>query len=106
MPSLAIRECSDGRVLLHCFAGCEPGAVIEAVGLKFGDLFPEPLTREALPRLRAPFSPLEALQCLTEESAIVAFAASDLAHGWLVDPDRVATAAGRIAAALEAVHAA
>jgi len=24
-PSLAIRETDDGRVLLHCFAGCSAG---------------------------------------------------------------------------------
>ncbi len=40
-PSLAIRECDDGRVLLHCFAGCEPEDVLAAVGLTFADVMPE-----------------------------------------------------------------
>jgi hypothetical protein len=40
-PSLSIREGADGRVLLHCFAGCETGAVLEALGLQFSDLFPQ-----------------------------------------------------------------
>ena len=32
-PSLAIRECDDGVVLLHCFAGCRPLELLQAVGL-------------------------------------------------------------------------
>ena len=32
-PSLAIREEPDGRVLLHCFAGCAVQEVLSAVGL-------------------------------------------------------------------------
>ena len=106
-PSLTIRALPDGRVLLHCFAGCDTQAVLDATGLRFGDLFPKPLTRESLPKIHAPFSALEALQCLKAESAVVAIAASDLADGKALstpDADRVATAAGRIATALEAVH--
>lgn len=104
-PSLTVRGLPDGRVLLHCFAGCEPQTVLDAIGLEFTDLFPEPLTRERLPRIAAPFSPMDALRCLTAESAIIAFSASDLAQGKPVDADRVARAAGRIATALEAIHA-
>jgi len=32
--SLSIREGDDGRVLLHCFAGCGAGEVIDALGSK------------------------------------------------------------------------
>ena len=106
-PSLTIRLEDDGRILLHCFAGCDPGTVLAAIGLQFSDLFPEPLTREFLPRIRAPFSPLDALKCLTAESSIVALAVSDIVAGKRLDDedlDRVATAAGRIATALEVVH--
>lgn len=106
-PSLAIQMIDDGRILLHCFAGCAPGDVVGAVGLALTDLFPEPLTREHLPRIRAPFSALDALKCLTEESAIVAIAASDITLGRTLsdaDASRVATAAGRIASALEVCH--
>lgn len=39
-PSLAIRECDDGRVLLHCFAGCSTADVVAALGLTMSDLFP------------------------------------------------------------------
>lgn len=106
-PSMTIRGLPDGRVLLHCFAGCDTEAILDAVGLTFSDLFPEPLTRERLPKIRAPFSALEALQCLRTESAIVAFAASDLVEGRPLSPtdtDRLCLAAGRIASALEGAH--
>ena len=39
-PSLTIKELSDGRVLIHCFAGCGALDVITAVGLDWGTLFP------------------------------------------------------------------
>jgi DNA primase len=42
-PSLSLREADDGRVLLHCFAGCPAYDVVTAVGLELSDLFPEKL---------------------------------------------------------------
>lgn len=41
-PSLSLSE-NDDKVLLHCFAGCHPTDILEAVGLSFDDLFAEPL---------------------------------------------------------------
>jgi hypothetical protein len=38
--SLSVSEGGDGRVLLHCFAGCTPEAICEAVGCKLADPFP------------------------------------------------------------------
>lgn len=37
--SLSIKEGDDGRVLLHCFAGCTPEAIVDAMGLGMSDLF-------------------------------------------------------------------
>jgi hypothetical protein len=34
-----VRVGDDGRVLLHCHAGCEPGAIVRALGLEMRDLF-------------------------------------------------------------------
>lgn len=39
-PSLAITEGEDGRVLIHCHAGCPPEEVCAAVGLCMADLMP------------------------------------------------------------------
>ncbi len=45
-PSLSISEGDGGRVLLKCFAGCKPEAIVSALGLALSDLFPP---REAHP---------------------------------------------------------
>jgi hypothetical protein len=44
-PSLSIREGHDGRVLVHCFGGCDTRDVLRALGLEFRDLFPAPPPR-------------------------------------------------------------
>lgn len=38
--SLSVTEGDDGRVVLHCHAGCDPAAIVERMGLKLSDLFP------------------------------------------------------------------
>lgn len=37
--SLSIREGADQKILLHCFRGCEPEAIVTALGLSMADLF-------------------------------------------------------------------
>lgn len=39
--SLCIGEADDGKVLLHCQAGCETSDILTAAGLKWGNLFPK-----------------------------------------------------------------
>tara|TARA_Y100000588_G_scaffold330297_1_gene367105 strand:- start:424 stop:864 length:441 start_codon:yes stop_codon:yes gene_type:complete len=39
-PSLSVAEGDDGRILIHCFAGCDVHQVVSAVGLQLTDLFP------------------------------------------------------------------
>lgn len=41
--SLSIGEGNNGGILVHCFAGCAPAEVVQAVGLTLADLFPERL---------------------------------------------------------------
>ncbi len=45
--SLSIDEGDDGRVLLNCFAGCRPEAVVASAGMTMADLFPERTTRRS-----------------------------------------------------------
>ena len=40
-PSLSIKQLEDGRVLLHCFAGCSAEEVVGSVGFDMQDLFPD-----------------------------------------------------------------
>ena len=39
-PSLRVTQLDDGRVLIHCFAGCGAADVLGAVGMSMRDLFP------------------------------------------------------------------
>jgi len=38
--TLSIKEETDGHVLLNCFAGCDYAEVLDAIGLKKSDLYP------------------------------------------------------------------
>ena len=49
-PSLSISESADGRVLLHCFAGCRVKAVVKALGFSMSDLTPRDSTLSPPPR--------------------------------------------------------
>lgn len=40
-PSLSVGVADDGRLLLHCHAGCDTEAVVDALGLTMADLFAE-----------------------------------------------------------------
>ena len=39
--SLSVSQGSDGRILLHCHAGCRPETIVAAMGLTMNDLFPK-----------------------------------------------------------------
>ncbi len=39
-PSLAIKQTNDGKILLHCFSGCQVSDIVAAVGLELSDLMP------------------------------------------------------------------
>lgn len=59
-PSLSIDIGDDGRVLLHCFSGCAPEAIVAKLGLTMRDLMPMnsfprcPAPRPAAPRVTFP----------------------------------------------------
>ncbi len=101
-PSLSVKELGDGRILMHCFGGCGTDAVLGALGLEMGDLFPERLGE--LPPRRGDFTAMDALRALAFESSVVVIAAADVGEGRPVEIDRVCLAAGRITEALEFVH--
>ena len=105
-PSLSIREVEDGRLLLHCFAGCDVHAIVSAIGLDVTDLFP-PSDRPSAPlRPGERWVPRDALRSLAHEVSIAAVAADDVASGRPLSPEdreRVHLAASRIRGALEAL---
>jgi len=68
-PSLAIKD-SDGKILIHCFAGCETIDVIESVGLTFSDLMPEKYTKDQKPT-KKPFKDSELIRFIAQETTII-----------------------------------
>ena len=104
--SLSIRELDDGRVLVHCFAGCSVEEVLGAVGLTFDALYP-PRDDSAHFKKgeRRPFPAADVLRAIAFESTLVLIAAADLLAGNPfneTDRERLALACSRIQAGLTA----
>ena len=45
-PSLHVTKSGDGKIMLHCFAGCSTESVVAALGLTMKDLFPDSPARD------------------------------------------------------------
>lgn len=104
-PSLAIRE-EGGKVLLHCFGGCEVAAVLGALGMEMTDLFP-PNEPKYQPQPKVKFFASDLLRIVALEAAIVSIAAHDMSKGKkLPDADlaRLKLAYERINSAMEAAQ--
>lgn len=104
-PSLSIRELDDGRILVHCFAGCDTHAVLSAVGLFFDDLFPPRDLGHHAKREARPFPAADILRAIAFEAFVVVAAGSAMQAGEplsAVDRDRLILAVSRIQAALDA----
>lgn len=105
-PSVAIRELDDGRILLHCFAGCDTYSVLSAIGLSFEDLFPDRVPQGQYKPVRRPFNASDILRCVAFEALVAAVAAGNIAQGIDLtkdDHDRLFVACGRLQEAAEMV---
>ena len=103
-PSLSIREMDDGRILVHCFAGCSVHEIVSAVGLELTNLFP-PRDSQHFKSERRPFPAADILRAIAFEALVVAVAGSAMLAGEpfnAVDRDRLFMAVSRIHAALNA----
>jgi hypothetical protein len=107
--SLSIAEADDGRVLVHCFAGCDVTDALAAVGLTLADLFPDRVRDDSPEGRRAARAAFRetcwraALGVLACESAVVLAAANAIARDLLTPDDsaRLALAVQRIQSARE-----
>jgi hypothetical protein len=108
--SLSLAEGTDGRVLLRCFAGCEPLAVVQSLGLELRDLFPKrlpDLSREGRAEARLAWKQTgwaAALNVLDREASVVLIAARMVASGSALtgdDDNRLSLAVERIEQARE-----
>lgn len=102
--SLSIRELDDGRVLVHCFAGCSVEEVLGAVGLTFDALYPEKPLEHGKSE-RRPFPAADILRAIAGETLIVYLSAKAVSNGEKLpenDLQRLLLAASRIQSALHA----
>ena len=86
--SLSIAVGGDGRVLIHCFAGCAPLDILHAAGLDLSDLFPERLTHNPTPAQRRELRELArqsqwkaAIPTLCSEALVVLMASLKVGRG-------------------------
>ena len=79
LPSLRVRIVED-RILIHCFAGCAPLDIVNAVGLSLSDLFEQRLP-DAAP-LKAPFdfALQTAVKHLRKDLSLIVLAAENVRH--------------------------
>jgi hypothetical protein len=88
-PSLTVRVLDDGRILVHCFSGCDVSAVVSALGLSLADLFPDQPenTASALKRELGPWYGMDVLRALRDELIVVQIAAEMMAVDRPLSPD-------------------
>ncbi|WP_330947921.1 hypothetical protein [Thermomonas sp. LB-4] len=108
--TLSIAEAEDGRILLHCFACGDVGAILAALELAAADLFPERVKDPSPEGRRATREEFKrnawaaALRVLDREACIVAGAARAHLDGLNLPPsdiERLALAIERIGRARE-----
>jgi hypothetical protein len=104
-PSLAIRE-SDGKIILHCFAGCQVPNIMESLGMDMNDLFP-PTESKYTSHPKVKFYAVDMLRVLHLEANIVMVSAFNMSKGVELsndDLDRLKIAYERIDTAMESVN--
>ena len=84
-PSLSIATGDDGKVLLHCFAGCGAADVVESVGLELSNLFPETHDWRGQRRSRVDYKALVTL--LQHEITVLIIAAQKVRAGEALTDD-------------------
>lgn len=103
-PSLTITEKEDGRILIHCFAGCSPNDVLAAVGLEFKDIMPENVGFHRRKKSSRPFNALDVLYAVRSDFTLGLIACKDIQAGKVLTEDEslnFARLIGRVTMAIE-----
>jgi hypothetical protein len=101
-PSLSIRELDDGRILLHCFAGCSVHEITQAIGIDLRGLFPTSTAHHRAEQ--RPWAAADVLKIIHREVLIVLIGAEDIAAGQVLsdeDHERMQVAVARVRGAIE-----
>ena len=88
-PSLAVREGEDGRILIHCFGGCDTLSVIQALGMDMSDLFPPKREwsgeTQSVKAMKPAFYASDLLRIISFECLVVSICAYDMSQGKKID---------------------
>ena len=96
-PSLSLSQGDDGRILMHCFAGCNIEDICSAIGLEVKDLFPR--TDRHQYKTLPDWKRQRYQDALSRERLIIAMAKADKEKGRplsKIDTDRVIQAGDRV----------
>jgi len=105
-PSLSICETDRGMTLIHCFAGCEPGHVLAAIGLPMSDLFPDRLLQHSYSASHSSIPARDLLVILDHEVTVAVLILNDIVTRRTVNESqvqRLCQAAARIGKARDMV---
>ena len=103
--SLGVKQLSDGRILINCFAGCGITDILGNVGLSLDDIVPKRLGD--FKPVRKGFNPYSVLKTVSHETLLVALASIELSKGKtlpLEDHKRLMLAAERLRQAYSLCH--
>lgn len=107
-PSLTIREEPDGRILIHCFAGCSADEIVAALGLELSDIMPPRALGDRIAPNRRAFSAADALECIDHEAMLLLLYVIETQEGRPLTNEaeraRVVTAVSRISAARDFIN--
>lgn len=110
--ALKVTLLPDGRLLLHCFAGCAFADVLTAASIEVGDLMPETMSaneaggdRRYSSRATLPFDARQMLGALHGDVLVAAVVVADVLAGRPADTAALWRTAGRLADAVEVLNA-
>ena len=102
-PSLKI-DIKDGKILIKCWSGCSAEDILEAVGLKFSDIFENPVYQRSSGKKPTIYAS-DALRILKVEAMVITLCAIDIKNKKAISDEnhaRVIKAMDRINIMMEA----
>lgn len=88
-PSLGVKLTNDGKILVHCFAGCDVQSIVSAIGLTLADLMPEDSSYRRDNATSPRFNKAELFDRIAFEAVILSLAIRQLLGGETLAADDI-----------------
>lgn len=79
-PSMTMHETDDGRILVHCWAGCSFEEIVNAVGMGWEPWFPPKQEGDFKKPVRRPFPAADVLAAVADDVMHIAVFVANLGH--------------------------